>query len=418
MTILSLTRRGLLALFGAAGVAKLWGCSRNNDADSAPLPGPHAGGGADSVTLFLAGDVMTGRGIDQILPYPVDPVLYEPYATSAEEYVRLAERANGPIPERVSFEYVWGAALGELERVQADARIVNLETSVTTSEDRAAKGIHYRMHPDNVPVLTAAGIDCCVLGNNHVLDWGSAGLLETLAALRAAGVRTAGAGRNLDEARAPAVLELPEGGRVLVFSFGATTSGIPRQWAAAPGRPGVNLLPEPSAAAARDAAARIREARKPGDLVVASVHWGGNWGYAIPKQQVELAHALVDEAGVDVVHGHSSHHAKAIEVYAGKPILYGCGDFLNDYEGISGREEYRGELPLAYFVTFERRTGRLARLEMTPFCIRRFQLQRASDHAARWLANTLDRECRRFGGAVVLDDRRRLRLRLPMLTNP
>jgi poly-gamma-glutamate synthesis protein (capsule biosynthesis protein) len=141
----------------------------------------------DSLTLLLRGDIMLGRGIDQILPNPGELQLFEPYASSAATYVELAERATGPIPKPASFAYVWGDALAELERVRPDARIVNLETAVTVSSDPwPEKRIHYRMHPANVPCLTAAKIDCCVLANNHVLDWGHAGLEETLAALHSA----------------------------------------------------------------------------------------------------------------------------------------------------------------------------------------------------------------------------------------
>ena len=113
-----------------------------------------------TVTLFLAGDVMTGRGIDQILPRPGDPRLFEPYVSSALEYVALAERESGPLPRPVGFSYIWGDALAELGRVAPDARIVNLETAVTTSDDAwPGKGIHYRMNPANLPCLTAAGLD-------------------------------------------------------------------------------------------------------------------------------------------------------------------------------------------------------------------------------------------------------------------
>src|SRR4029453_6689562 len=128
---------------------------------------------APTVTFFLCGDVMTGRGIDQILPHPSRPQLFEPYVRSAVEYVNLAERANGPIARPVDYAYVWGDALAELERVRPDARIVNLETAVTASDDAwSGKGIHYRMHPANVSCLTVAKLDCCCLANNHVLDWG------------------------------------------------------------------------------------------------------------------------------------------------------------------------------------------------------------------------------------------------------
>ena len=124
-----------------------------------------------STTLFLYGDVMTGRGIDQILPHPSQPQLFEPYVRSALGYVELAEEKGGPLPRSVDFAYVWGDALRELDRLRPHARIVNLETAVTVAEDAwPGKGIHYRMHPGNVGCLSAAAIDCCVLANNHVLD--------------------------------------------------------------------------------------------------------------------------------------------------------------------------------------------------------------------------------------------------------
>ena len=170
---------------------------------------------ARPMRVFLCGDVMTGRGIDQALPHPVRPTLYEPCVRDARDYVRLAESANGPVPRPVPFEYVWGDALGELERAGTDARIINLETAVTWSEDHwPGKGIHYRMHPRNIACLTAADIDCCCLANNHVLDWGYRGLAETLRALDEAGVPRAGAGRNAAEAASPAVLDVAGQGQV------------------------------------------------------------------------------------------------------------------------------------------------------------------------------------------------------------
>src|SRR5262249_36234927 len=117
----------------------------------------------DAVKLFLCGDVMTGRGIDQVLPHPSDPRLYEPYVCSAVEYVQMAERAHGPILRPVNFDSIWGDALTALHLSHPDARIINLETSVTVSDDYEPKGIHYRMHPANVRCLTVVGVDCCVL---------------------------------------------------------------------------------------------------------------------------------------------------------------------------------------------------------------------------------------------------------------
>lgn len=350
---------------------------------------------------------MTGRGIDQALPHGGDPRLHEPHVKSAERYVELAEERNGPIPRPVDFSYPWGAALRELERFDPDARVVNLETAVTAHGTPArGKRIHYRMHPGNVRCLSAAGIDCCVLANNHVLDWGADGLGETLDTLDEAGLRRAGAGRSPREARAPAVVPIgPEGDetgrRILVFAFGSTASGIPRRWGATDERAGVSLLPDLSDRTARDVAARIRDTRREGDVVVASIHWGGNWGYDVPERQRRFARLLVAEGGVDVVHGHSSHHPKGMEVFEGRPILYGCGDFLNDYEGIGGHGQFRPDLVLMYFVTLGAEDGS-AGVEMRPLRIRRFRLERVDDEDARWLRDTLTRVGRPLGSRVGL----------------
>ncbi|MEZ5602897.1 MAG: CapA family protein [Burkholderiaceae bacterium] len=295
---------------------------------------------ADEALVFLGGDVMTGRGIDQALAHPSSPELYESFVRDARDYLRLAEGANGAVPAPVTPAYVWGDALAELDRAAPVARIVNLETAVTTSNRPwPGKGIHYRMHPANVDCLTAARLDCCVLANNHVMDWGRDGLADTLATLERAGMRTAGAGPDADAARAPAVVPLPGGGRVLVFAAATESSGVPEDWSAAPHRPGIALLPEPGAAAAAELASRVAAHRRDGDLVIVSIHWGGNWGCRIPHAHREFAHRLIDLRGADLVHGHSSHHPLPAEVHRGRLILYGCGDLINDHEGIGDTTE-------------------------------------------------------------------------------
>lgn len=353
-------------------------------------------------TLFLCGDVMTGRGVDQILPLPSDPVLREPFIDDARDYVALAEARSGPVPRGVSPAYVWGDALAELARVAPDARLINLETSVTTSDDFwPDKGIHYRMNPANVSCLVELAPDVCVLANNHVLDFGRRGLAETLEVLAAAGLRTVGAGRDLEEARAPVRLARRDGGGILVFALAEPQSGVPPEWAAEPGRPGVNFLPEVSDEHAAMLLEEIARARRPGDLVVVSLHWGTNWGYEVPAAHVRFAHVLID-GGVDVIFGHSSHHPRPIEIYRDRLVLYGCGDFLNDYEGITGYETYRDDLVLMYFPTLDAETGALLGLAMTPLEIHRMRLRRARLADARWLASTLERASRRFGTVVSL----------------
>jgi poly-gamma-glutamate synthesis protein (capsule biosynthesis protein) len=354
------------------------------------------------VTLFLCGDVMTGRGVDQILSHPSGHQIFEPYVQDAREYVALAEAHNGPITRPVTGAYLWGDALSELARVAPDVRIINLETSITASDDYwRGKGINYRMHPENIACLTAARVDVCGLANNHVLDYGYAGLTDTLETLTGAGLKVAGAGRTLADAQMPAIVTLANTTRVIVFAFGTDTSGIPLDWAARDDRPGVDLLPDLSEATARRIVDRTRQVRGPRDLVVASIHWGGNWGYDVPRAHVRFAHWLID-GGIDIVHGHSSHHPRPIEVYRDRLILYGCGDFIDDYEGIEGYEQYRDDLVLMYFATLSAATAELTALQMTPMQIRKMTLNKPSYADAEWLRDTLERVSASYGAHVGL----------------
>ncbi len=342
------------------------------------------------VTVFLCGDVMTGRGIDQILPHPSDPQIYETFVSDARTYIELAEDVNGPIPRPVDPSYIWGDALAELQQVAPDARIVNLETSVTVSDEPWPKRINYRMHPANVGCLAAAGVDVCVLANNHVLDYGYSGLVETLETLHRAGLKPTGAGRILPEARRPAVVDLAVDFRVVVHGLGTESSGIPPSWAVAEDRPGVDVLFDLSEETVAAIEERVRAVKRSQDVTIASIHWGTNWGYEVPYERVRFAHQLID-SGVDIVHGHSSHHPRPIEVYRNRLILYGCGDFINDYEGIRGYERYRADLVLMYFATLNPASGDLVQLRMIPMQTRKMRLNRAAPRDVEWLIDRLSR---------------------------
>ncbi|WP_433706320.1 CapA family protein [Paraburkholderia sacchari] len=357
-----------------------------------------------ALSLFLCGDVMTGRGIDQILPHPARPQLFEPFVRSAKEYVKLTERATGKLPLPVGYAYPWGDALAVLARRQPHARIVNLETAVTASvEHWPGKSVHYRMDPANLACLSAAGIDCCVLANNHVLDWGHAGLNETLNSLHDAGILTAGAGRNAQEAATPAIIDIAGDGRLLVYAYGSESAGVPGDWAAAARRAGVNVLPDLSTKSVGEIACRVAKVRRTGDIVVISLHWGGNWGFDVSNAERAFAQRLIDAGAADVIHGHSSHHIRGIEVYRGKPVLYGCGDFLNDYEGITGNEHYRPDLTLMYFLVMDPAKGTLVEFTAQPMQIRHLRVGHAPDEGAAWLHATLRRECARYGVEVERD---------------
>lgn len=347
---------------------------------------------------------MTGRGIDQVMAHPCPPQLEEPAVGDARDYVRLAERANGPIPAAVAPDYIWGDALEEIEQVGPHRILVNLETAVTShGAPWPRKGIHYRMHPDHVACLAAARIDVCVLANNHVLDWGEEGFSDTLSCLRHAGFATAGAGRNHIEAAAPAILRLPGERRLLVFAFATYDSGVPPAWEANH-CPGVNMLAPDDLGLAR-AVAHIRAHRRGGDLVVASLHWGENWVGPVPAAHRRIARQLIESGAADLVHGHSSHHPLPAEVHRGKLVLYGCGDLINDYEGIGEGGPARSDLVCLYSVTLEK-DGRLRDLEVIPFRIRRFSLRRMEHDEREWLRGFINRRSESFGTKFVTGRRR------------
>jgi poly-gamma-glutamate capsule biosynthesis protein CapA/YwtB (metallophosphatase superfamily) len=353
---------------------------------------------ASDVVVFLTGDVMTGRAIDQILPHPGDPNLREPVVSDARTYIRLAENTNGGIPAPVDFAWPWGEALQLLDDLAPDVRLINLETSITAGGKFAPhKAVHYRMHPDNVGCLTAIRPDVCALANNHILDFGYEGLADTLRALRESGINCAGAGVDVEQAQRSAVVALPDGRRVVIASWGMGSSGIPRGWAATDRRPGVAMIPDMSDSSAAEVARRVCDEKREDDVTIVSVHWGSNWGYDVESSQIRFAHKLIDE-GVDIVHGHSSHHPRPIEVYRDKLILYGCGDTIDDYEGIGTYESFRHELRLLYFASI--RCGTLSALRMVPMRMRRMRLERAQEDEAKWLRSTVEQISSRFGTRV------------------
>jgi poly-gamma-glutamate capsule biosynthesis protein CapA/YwtB (metallophosphatase superfamily) len=151
---------------------------------------------------------------------------------------------------------------------------------------------------------------------------------------------------------------------------------------------------------AGDLISRVQEVKRPGDVVVVSIHWGSNWGYGVDGDQVRLAHALID-GGADLIHGHSSHHPRPVEVYRGKLVLYGCGDLIDDYEGIGGYEQFRDDLRLLYLASVEPGTGTLDALRMVPMQASKMRLRRASSGDGEWLRTVLEAISSRFGCRVT-----------------
>jgi poly-gamma-glutamate synthesis protein (capsule biosynthesis protein) len=157
-----------------------------------------------------------------------------------------------------------------------------------------------------------------------------------------------------------------------------------------------------SGATAKQIAEDVRSRKRSGDITVISIHWGSNWGYDISGKEKAFAHTLIDLGACDILHGHSSHHARPIEIYEGKLILYGCGDFINDYEGISDYERYRGDLSVMYLPCVDSAGGELESLALLIFQMHRFRLRYASATDVKWFQSVMSREGRLFGTKLSL----------------
>lgn len=329
--------------------------------------------------LFLAGDLMAGRGVDAVLPKALrDGTLREGAATHARDYVEYARRAslmaNRNKVER-SVEDILGDLLPTLDaRAPLALRLVNLETALTTSTSFSQKAVNYRASRENgIALLEALHIDVVTLANNHLMDFGSQGLIDTLEGLDASSVRRVGAGRAMSEAFAVKRIDRSD---VTASVFGACmlNSGVPCAWYPGMNTPGVALLRTEDDVRRLLSAIEAERRWSPfwqHRLIVVSLHAGSNWGWNIEPEIVRLARAIVD-SGADVVHGHSSHHARRAELYRGKLILYGCGELLNDYEGIRDWDgfparDFGGNLRFAYFPEIDASTGEFRSMEICIF---------------------------------------------------
>jgi poly-gamma-glutamate capsule biosynthesis protein CapA/YwtB (metallophosphatase superfamily) len=289
-------------------------------------------------------------------------------------------------------EYPWGDTLPLLRR--ADVLVGNLEF-VLADDGRPWPGkvFHFRADRRAVASLEAAGFALVSVANNHVLDFGMDAAVESLATLTERGIHFAGAGANAEAARRAAVIRR-DGLRLAMLAF---TDNEP-DWEAGRDSPGVHHVPvdlgDRRAAALLDAVAREREAA---DLLIVSAHWGGNWGVDVPRNHRAFAHELVD-AGADVVFGHSPHIVRGVEVYRDRPILYGAGDFVDDYAIDPVERNDRS------FVFVLRTEGAVPiELRLHPTEIVRFQARLARRHAPE-IVDGMAQRCAALGTRTLRDD--------------
>jgi poly-gamma-glutamate synthesis protein (capsule biosynthesis protein) len=306
--------------------------------------------------VITCGDVMTGRGIDQLFHKSSNPEIHETFVKDARNYLTLCQNCTIK-PNSQSSNYVWEKFSLNQQKKENKVNLVigNLETSITESNDFwPGKGIHYRMHPLNTEILQKGGFDVFSLANNHVLDFGRKGLTDTITNLRKSNIGLVGAGENLDQAQSPFIKGCRATGSVtLVFGICHISAGVPKDWAATKSTSGVWLIQNSNEVIKiikiyQNLLKQNKDKKfswVKNVYVVVLAHWLGNW--VDPKIDPDFpliqkwSHDLVSECGVSLIHGTSTHHPLPVEFYKGSLIIYGSGDFINDYEGIE--KEKKGE---------------------------------------------------------------------------
>jgi poly-gamma-glutamate capsule biosynthesis protein CapA/YwtB (metallophosphatase superfamily) len=312
----------------------------------------------------------------------------EPFTLALTGDVMLGRLVNETIAQR-GFAYPWGDTLPLLH--EADAVCINLECALTHHTARWAgdprKPFFFRADTEVVETLRIGHVRFAALANNHIADFGVGGLLETVATLDAAGIAHAGAGADVESARAPAVLSV-HGWDVAIVAL----ADYPEAWCATDSAPGMCFAPislEPRYFGwVEDTVAR---ARAVADFVIVSMHWGPNMRLRPPRLFRDFAHRVI-AAGANVFWGHSAHVLQAIELVDGRPILYDTGDFIDDYVV---HPALRNDLAALFLVRVNPPV--VERLMIVPMLIDDMQVNRATGTTRGLVARRLKDLCAEVG---------------------
>jgi len=296
---------------------------------------------------------------------------------------------------------VWGDLRERLAAL--DGLFVNLECCLSTRGEEwteTHRPFHFRADPDwALAALDAAGVAWANLANNHLMDYGEVALRDTLDGLDAAGVAHSGAGRDRRAAREPATVEMGDADEKLRIAFVSATDNTP-EFGAGPASPGTAHLDVADRETAREAMgdqlARARETDP--DLLVASLHLGPN-KVTEPNPRFRAFCRWLADRGVDLVHGHSAHVFQGVEVHDGTPILYDCGDFVDDYAVDS---KLRNDRSFLFEVAVE--GSEISELRLAPTEIERCAVREASENAAAWSRDRMRELSARFGTEFDVDE--------------
>ena len=314
---------------------------------------------ARPLRLLLGGDAMLGRGVDAaIARHGVD----------------------------------WPLAALRPHLAGADLVAVNLECAITAADtwyEGPPKAFYFRARLAAAELLRRAGVGLCTLANNHALDAGAAGLLDTLDILRAHDIACVGAGVDADAAWAPVVLDVA-GQRLGVLAC----CDHQADFAAGPDRPGIAYLDLTDSAQVDVLLGRVRHLAAAVDHAIVALHWQPNWVPTVGPDYRALAGHLI-EAGARLVWGHSPHHFLGVQWFGPAAVLYSTGGLIDDY---AVDAEFRNDRQLLFEISLA--PGGVQRVRALPL---RLDLARTvpADGADRaWIVSRFAAQCAEHGSQV------------------
>lgn len=312
-----------------------------------------------STRLLLGGDAMLGRGVDAaIARHGVD----------------------------------WPLAALRSHLAGADLVAVNLECAITAADtwyQGPPKAFYFRARPAAAELLRHAGVGLCTLANNHALDAGPAGLLDTLDILRAHGIACVGAGADAESAWAPAVLEIA-GQRLGVLA------GCDHQadFAAGPDTPGIAYLDLADPAQVDKLLGRVRRLAAAVDHAIVALHWQPNWVPTVDARYRTLARRLV-EAGARLVWGHSPHHFLGVQWFGPAAVLYSTGGLIDDY---AVDAQFRNDRQLLFEIGLA--PDRVQRVRALPLRLDVARTAPADGADRAWIVRRFAAQCAEHGSRV------------------
>lgn len=317
---------------------------------------------AGRLRLLLAGDAMLGRGVDEAI---------------ARHGVQ------------------WPLAELQPSLAGADLFAVNLECAITAADTwyrGPAKAFYFRARPAAAELLHRAGVGLCTLANNHALDAGAEGLLDTLDVLGAHGIASVGAGADAKAAWAPAVLQLA-GQRVGVL---ACCDHQP-DFAAGLRTPGIAYLDVADPAQVDALLGRVRSLAATVDHAIVALHWQPNWVPRVTADYQSLAQRLV-EAGASLVWGHSPHHFLGVQWLGSSVVLYSTGGLIDDY---AVDAQFRNDRQLLFEIGLA--PDGVPRVRALPLQLDLGRTVPAAGQARRWIVARFAAQCRAHGSALEDD---------------